>query len=400
MANHLVALMVLLSAPDTGVGPLEESKISGGLAVIIGGDVELAQEIGQHEQFLVQLLVADAAKVHGAREAIKAAGQYGRVSAARFDGKSLPYAGNLVNLIIVKEGNLNGDEIKRVLAPRGVALGSVLGQRYVKPVPETMDDWTHYLHSASNNAVSKDTAVGPPEHLQWVGSPQWTRHHDHMSSFTAMVSANGRLFYILDEGPRSQIQLPPEWSLVARDAHNGVVLWKRPIEKWVSQLFNLKSGPATLPRRIVAQGDHVYVALGLDAPLTALDAATGEALHTFEATAATEEVLCDDGTLFALIDEAAKGRPWSTMSQYRSVRDIRGESERWQWDRPERALAAIDAATGQQHWRIKTTVVPMTLTVDAMRLYYHDGDRIVARSRDSGQIAWTAAPIPRAKVIR
>ena len=60
-----------------------------------------------------------------------------------------------------------------------------------------------YLHDAAGNAVSRDTQVAPPQHLQWVGSPAWTRHHDHMSSFTAMVSAAGRLFYIIDEGCRA-----------------------------------------------------------------------------------------------------------------------------------------------------------------------------------------------------
>ena len=34
------------------------------------------------------------------------------------------------------------------------------------PRPEEIDAWTHYLHSPTNNAVSQDTAVQPPRHLQ------------------------------------------------------------------------------------------------------------------------------------------------------------------------------------------------------------------------------------------
>ena len=103
--------------------------------------------------------------------------------------------------------------------------------------------------------------------MQWVGGPNWSRHHDHMASLSAMVSAGGRVFYIMDEGPRESILLPSQWSLIARDAFNGTLLWKRPIAEWNTQLWPLKSGPNQLPRRLVAVGDRVYVTLGIDAPL-------------------------------------------------------------------------------------------------------------------------------------
>ena len=71
----------------------------------------------------------------------------------------------------------------------------------------------------------------------------------------------------MDEGPREAILLPSQWSLIARDAFNGTILWKRPIAEWNTQLWPLKSGPNQLPRRLVAVGDRVYVTLGIDAPL-------------------------------------------------------------------------------------------------------------------------------------
>jgi len=84
------------------------------------------------------------------------------------------------------------------LAPRGVAL--IAGKKLVKPVPDAIDDWTHYLYDPRGNVVSGDTVVGPPAGLQWVCGPRWGRHHEHMSSVSAMVSAGGRVFTILDEG--------------------------------------------------------------------------------------------------------------------------------------------------------------------------------------------------------
>jgi len=104
--------------------------------------------------------------------------------------------------------------------------------KIVKQRPKEMDEWTHYMHDSTGNAVSNDTLVGPPANLQWVGSPRWTRHHEHMSSINALVSANGRLFYVMDEGSRASIQLPPKWHLIARDAFNGTILWKRSIPLW------------------------------------------------------------------------------------------------------------------------------------------------------------------------
>ena len=69
---------------------------------------------------------------------------------------------------------------------------------------------------------------------------------------SALVSARGRLFYIMDEGSRISIQLPPKWALIGRDAFNGTELWKREIPEWSPHLWPLKSGPTQLARRLVA----------------------------------------------------------------------------------------------------------------------------------------------------
>ena len=74
---------------------------------------------------------------------------------------------------------------------------------------------------------------------------------------------------MMDEGPRHSVQMPPDWKLIARDAFNGVILWKRDISQWQTHLWPLKSGPAQLPRRLVSDGDRVYATLNLDGPLTA-----------------------------------------------------------------------------------------------------------------------------------
>ncbi len=405
---------------DLATGLLEAAGVSGGLIVHLGcGDGRLTASLGSGPGRLVHGLDVDPQSVRAARERIRSVGRYGAVSVDRLVGPRLPYIDNLVNLVVAQElGEVAPDELTRVLAPNGVALVAVKGEpaaaiqgekveiagttwtRIVKPRPAEIDDWTHYLHDAGGNAVSQDEVVGPPRHLQWVGSPRWARHHDHMSSFNAMVSAGGRLFYVFDEGPTSAIQLPPRWSLVARDAFNGCILWKRRIDPWQIHLWNLKSGPAQLPRRLVAVDDTVYVPLGLDKPLSALDAATGRTLRTFPETEATEEVVFSEGVLFVVVNDEPTARPWSTVPRYETIAQVRAESERWAWDAPPRSLVALEAQTGKVLWKARTPVAPLTLAADGARVLLHDGDRVVCLDRTNGQRQWSSQPIARAEPMR
>ena len=298
-----------LPAAEISDGPrvrtiLEETGVQGGLIVHVGcGDGKLTAALRASDSYLVHGLDADAKNVAAARQHIQSLGLYGKVAVEPWDGRRLPYVDNLANLIVVS-GPLSvaREEILRVLCPGGVAVfttdhGQLTTDKLVKPWPKEIDEWTHYLHGPDNNAVANDTVVGPPQHYQWIGSPDYLRHHDHLSGLSAMVSARGRLFYIMDLGPRWSVQMPPQWTLVARDAFNGTILWQRAIENWHPHLWGLKHGPAQIMRRLVAVGDTVYVTLGYGAPVTALDGATGRTLRTFAGTEGTEEILVAEGTL-------------------------------------------------------------------------------------------------------
>jgi SAM-dependent methyltransferase len=200
---------------------LMEADIKGGLIVHVGcGDGTLCAALGEDPNYVVQGLHRDPLAVAKARSTVRAKGNYGRVSIRHWEGESLPYADNLVNLIVVSsdESRVSPAEIARVLAPRGVAfvpkgmaVNSLEQQpsssgldKYVKPVPDAIDDWPHYFCGADNNAVSRDTVVGPPKHMQWVCGPAYARSHEVNSSMAGMVSSGGRIFYIWDEGVLGQ----------------------------------------------------------------------------------------------------------------------------------------------------------------------------------------------------
>ena len=386
------------SAKQQARAILDATGTKGGLVVHLGsGDGELTAALAPQDSFLVHGLDVDTDNVQAARKYIRSMGLYGQVSVDRFDGKSLPYTDDLVNLLVAEDpGDVSMTEVLRVLVPEGVAYVKQNGRwkKTIKPRPAEIDEWTHYLHDPSNNAVSHDDLIAPPRHLKWVGSPKWSRMHDHMSSASAMVTSGGRVFYIFDEGPRTAIQLPPDWKLIARDAFNGTILWKRSIDEWFNHLWPLKSGPADLPRRLVASGDIVYVTLGIDAPLCALDAATGETIRTFDGTAATEEILLDDGVLFLLVDSSSRKKK-DALSRFGSVAELKTYQAEWTWQPTKTAVMAIDAKTGQTLWEEPDAATPLTLAVDGKKVFYHDGEKIVCRSRTDGRQLWTSKPLAR-----
>jgi len=376
---------------------LEATGVQGGLVVHVGcGDGRLTAELGAGGAFLVQGLDRDAEQVEAARRYIQSLGRYGRVSFDRLTGPTLPYVDNLVNLLVVEDANLvPQDEMMRVLAPQGVAYvrGAAGWTKTVKPVPADIDEWTHYLYDSQNNAVSHDALVGPPRHLQWICGPDWSRHHDHMASLSALVSAGGRVFYIMDEGPREAILLPAKWKLIARDAYSGTLLWKRPIDEWNTHLWPLKSGPNQLPRRLVAVGDRVYATLGIDAPLEALDAATGKTVRTYAGTEHADEVLVREGTLFALVARSPnKWKEYRPQSTYVWANTRRANSE-WAWDEESRWLMALDATNGQAAWKRETRVAPLTLGVDGHRVYFYGGEKVTALDRANGEPLWHSEPV-------
>ena len=400
-ATALLALCGAASAQaEEAAEILEAAGLKGGFVVHLGcGDGTLTAALRASDGFMVHGLDANPKSVETARETVNGAGLTGPVSVDRLQGKSLPYVDNSVNLVVAEKlGSVPRAEVMRALAPEGTVCVKRGGtwQTTVKPRPDNIDEWTHYMHDATGNAVSQDDVVAPLRHKQWVGSPRYGRHHDHMSSASAMVTTGGRLLYIIDEGSRQSILLPADWKLIARDAFNGTILWKRDIPEWHTQFWPLKSGPVQLARRLVALGDKVYVTLGLEAPLVELDAATGETLRTFEGTNRTEEIILSEGVLFLVVDE----RHEEPEPEYAAVADARKEANERAWSGKLRTVKAIKASTGDTLWTAQTPVAPLALASDGKRVYLHDGEKVVCLDRGTGDKLWSTEPVPVWSTIR
>jgi len=404
-----MAVVAALAAAVACAAPAEDARqilsasgTKGGFVAHLGcGDGKLTAELRAGESFLVQGLDTSAEKVAAARQHIAGRGLYGEVTAREFDGKALPYADSMVNLLVVDGPcSVPREEMMRVVCPKGT-LCIRDGDKWkteTKPWPAGMDEWTHYHHDAQGTMVGKDKLVGPPRQIRWMGDPKWLRNHDFMSSMHALVSAGGRIFYIIDEGLRAHVFLPARWSLIARDGFNGTILWKRPLKDWHPANWPLKSGPGYLPRRLVAVGDRVFVTLGLNEPLTAIDAATGQTIRTYDQTKATEEIAFTDDVLFLLVDP--NRQPVGYRAKATTYSEIGHANSGWGWskDKPERRVMAVDAASGKTLWQHSAKVAPLSLTVGEKHVFFYDGDKMVALDRKTGQPAWASESLPRVTI--
>ena len=319
--------------------------------------------------------------------------------------------------------------------------------RFRKPWPAEIDEWTHYLHAADGNPVAQDRVVGPPKHYQWVSGPMWQRSHETDSSISTLVTARGRLFYISDEAPISlagEHPLPDKWFLVARDAFNGVLLWKVPIRRWgwrewKDTWFKNRPGdfPLNLQKRLVAVGDKVYVTLGYQAPVSELDAATGEVLKTYAGTERTGEILYSGGTLVLSVlaedqvkvvaaDAATGKHKWTAANGYQgSTVDYIKWSSRYARLEPPKLdpslntatdgnvvalidgpdVVGLDFQTGAQKWRSPFPQDEADLTAGGIQsrgnlwigtMIVRDGvvlhaspHRLAALAADTGEILWS-----------
>lgn len=383
---------------------LEDAGVTGGLVVHLGcGDGKLTAALRARESIVVQGLDRDSDRVEQARRYVRSLGLYGPVSIDLISGTRLPYVDNLVRLVIVEDaGAIATDEVMRVLAPLGVAYvkqeGRWVGR--IKPWPDGMDQWQQHFYGADNNAVSHDRLVGPPRHYQWIAAPKWMRSHMEMPSVTSMISANGRLFTIEDEASAEHPALPGKISLVARDAFNGIVLWRHRFPNWHPVTIRTKLTPVQLQRRLVAVGDIVYCTPGYSAPITALDGATGKVLKTFEGTKRTTEFLYDQGTLFAVVGEQtdtdgiAGGSALGTSefpARYYGAR-IRVT------EKPQNMVLAIDAKSGRGLWTVHRDRMwgyqGGSLAVRGNSAVYATSEELVCLDRATGLERWRVpAPI-------
>jgi len=397
---------VLAGSEQDAAKLMKASGVRGGLVVHVGcNDGRLTASLAASDAFLIHGLDRDADNVIHARAHIRSKGLYGPVSVEQWAGERLPYGDNTVSLLVMSDVGCQAskEEIDRVLAPRGVVVirkqgnadlvssvqypVSSVGPDFVmfkKPVPSGIDDWTHWNHGPDGNRVAKDSVVGPPRRLQWVSGPLWARHHDMLPNISAIVTAGGRLFYVMDESHTSIDTLPGRWSLLARDAFNGLLLWRQPIKEWGSTGWNeqkvrwephigLSKFPLQINRRLVATESDVFVTLGFNAPVTVLDPGTGEIKRTLPNTASTEEILHRNGILYLSINE--------TGGLGKRIVAADADTGRFLWNSDVHEGITTKSDELKRHTHVN-------LTLGDKNLFFLSTDRVICLDLESGNGRW------------
>jgi len=406
-----LGLVLGATAPAAMGGPADEARriaslagFHGGLIIHVGcGDGRLTAALRLADNCVVQGLEADAERVGAARAAIRAAGAYGPVSVIHWRGRKLPYVDNLATLVVCEDaGAVPAAELMRVLRPYGAAAVKRDGKWTVtvKPKPGGTDEWEQHFHGADNNAVARDAVVGPPRRYQWLGEPEWQRSHLAMPSINSMISTKGRLFTVEDLASAEHPALPGKQALVARDAFNGIVLWRVMFSDWHPIYIRNKETPVQIQRRAAAVGDVVYCTPGYTAPITVYDAATGAVIKEHAATAGTMEFVYDRGVLFVVtgdqsdISTALTDPSRSALKSSLFRRGAYGPAIREPND-PSNDILAIDAKTGKELWKVSGADTKgyegATLGVIGDRVVFATAKELVCLDRATGKTVWRAA---------
>jgi hypothetical protein len=353
----------------------KKSAVTGGLVVVLeSDDGKLAGELAVSDRYLVHGLDEDEKDVLTARKNLFEKGIYGKVRISRFDGKNLPYVDSLVSLIVAGDKcRVPREEIMRVLSPLGVAL--IGKKKIVKEWPSGMKEWTHFMNDAGGNAVSEDEKAGYPRNMRWAASPMWARHHDRQASLSSLVSAAGRLYYVVDRGPAHTPEHTAQWQLEARNAFNGLLLWEKPMKSWVSHKRGFRSGPVQLARLLVADGERVFAAMGLNEPVSVINGDDGQIIRNLDATQKAEEILYTDGLLLVLVAGVTVEHAGGSKANMKK-----------------KALVAVNPDNGEMIWRYPKNgfvdIIPRTLAASEGKVVFQKTADTVCLALDNGNETW------------
>lgn len=355
---------------------VEQFKFSGGVVVAVDfDDGKFLADLATDKPFVIHALLSDEAKVAAARQVIKAAGSYGKVSCDLYNGRELPYVDGLVNLVIrSKVCEVPEAELMRVLVPGGrlVTEGEKGWKKKAKPVPDGLDEWNQFLHGPDNNGVSLDD-VGPPQRLRWHDTPEFGRSKSLSPSFTNMVSADGVLLTIEDRATTEDVNAPVDYHLVARDGFNGMELWKRSMKLWSKwQTGSIKSVPTQQQRCLAAVGKTVYVCSGFGDPVMSFAIRSGAPRQVYANSKGTTEFAIDGDVLYVM-----KGNPY----RFPKTKPTVGDYE----------LSGISLSKGNVLWSrpIADDYTGGTFAVKGSRLVYHCAGGLTCVDSLTGDELWT-----------
>lgn len=233
---------------------LELKPRTKGLALVVG-TIDDGLSVLSATEFYTHILIAADGELQKGRKILdeKKLSHTSSVLQNEHDTR-LPYGDNLLNLVViaqVKDFKWNASEVLRVTAPQGVILVSPMQSNMIKelesagiklskvgeflfgekPTPKGFDDWSHIKGGANQSFTNKDSEVGPWDEIRWIADPKWGSLY---VSYTSFVSGGGIIYY----QEAKAVNNIGKWFLIARDAYNGVELWRENIGGFLKYIRN------------------------------------------------------------------------------------------------------------------------------------------------------------------
>ncbi len=366
---------------------LESIGVKRGICVLLGDPTcKLALELARESELLIYVQLPQAKNVEKVRKVADDAGFYGtRIFVDKGPLKRLHLADNIADAIVAvgRAKRVPEAEVLRVLRPQGMAL---LGRKVLtKPFPKGVDDWSYPYHGPDNNPQSADQIARAPYLTQFIAEPKFC------PSPAVTVAAGGRMFRAYGHLAHQANQNAMLNTLMAVNAYNGTILWKRP----------LREGFMILRNTIIATPETLYLAD--DESCKLIDAATGELKDEIvvseDDTGGTvwKWMALENHVLYGLIGgEEVKAPPLRSDSfglggwpraNWPGF-DYRDQNTAWGQGR---TLLAIDLKTKNVLWRHREQefVDGRAVCMRSGRVYYLSPEKLLAcLNAETGEVVW------------
>jgi outer membrane protein assembly factor BamB len=387
----LLLLSLVLSAADDRVDSAAVVKAVDaprGLCVILGDpEGNLAIKLARDSELMIYVQDPDAKHVDGIRTRAADNSFLGsRIFVHRGALSRLHLADSLADVIVVQGEAVKAvpeKELLRVLRPDGKILG--LGRELSKKLPDGTDEWTHPYHGPDNNPQSRDRAARAPYLTHFTAEP-W---YSPMPLVT--VASGGRLFKAMGHLSVKEREWPWLNTLIAQNAYNGSLLWKRPLEE----------GFMIHRNTLIATPTVLY--LGDNKSCKVIDAATGKQKDEIVVPKDIGDgpswkwMALVDNVLYAMIgkeeppdptlkgNRLARGWPWRGGALGQGY-----DSKTYPWGFGN-TIIAIDPSTKKVLWkhqekeRLDSRAMCMA---DGRIVFYSHGNFLGCLNAKSGKVEW------------
>lgn len=377
---------------------INRSGVQKGICAVLGDSADVALELAKSSKWLVHAYLPDAEQAARLKKQVSDAG-FGidRLIVERGSLEQLPYADNMIDVVVADGQSVSIKEIMRVLRPGGTAfLSAKAGQgnqlrKSVKPPLDGAGDWSHWEHGPDNNPVSEDQIIKAPYMTQFLAKPYYIA----MPSVT--TAAGGRTFLAIGHIAHHQREWGGMNKIIARNGYNGTILWERKLP--AGYMVHRSAFIATKDTFYMNNGDHCLM----------LDPETGAEkgkIQVADVPGHWKWMVMSDGVLYALVgakdrnvqvmkgDRSFGGWSWADLS-----RGYYGRRVPWGFGK---TLVAIDLSNKEQLWKHveKEKIDSRSLSMGKGKLLLYCPDHhLRCLDTKTGDIVWTNAKAETLKLI-